>query len=120
MVGNIKGEGIVNSIVFHTNYYGVALGYSVDDGPIRFINNGHCLKNFGADNLNAIVLPVFLLYYNGRNDLSLVINTPIGFKKSFKIYFINSDRKDHTIDSLHVYLYGKNIETGEGNLLKGF
>jgi hypothetical protein len=118
-VGNIKGEGVISSIVFHTDYYGIALGYSVDDRSIIWINNGHCLYNWGANRPNAALLPVFLLYYNSQNDLSIAVNTPIGFKNSFKLYFMNSDNKDHNIDSLHLYLYGKNIQTGQGNLLRG-
>jgi len=119
LIGHIRGDGIAKSIVFHTDYYGIAIGYSVDDNPIIWINNGHCLKNWGADSPNAILLPVFLLYYNSQDDLSITVNTPIGFKKSLKIYFINSDSKVHNIDSLHLYLYGKNIQVGQGNFLKG-
>ena len=34
LIGHIQGEGIIETIVFHTDYYGIAVGYSVDDNPI--------------------------------------------------------------------------------------
>jgi len=118
-VGHIKGEGIIQAITFHSNYDGITVCYSVDGEQIHWINNGSCLKNWGADKEQAQSLPVFLLEYKNRYNLSIAINTPIAFKESFKLYFHNRDKKKvRSIDSLHLYMYGKNIHSGEGNLLQ--
>jgi len=119
LVGCIKGEGLIQAIVFHTNYFGITMGYAVNGEKINWINNGLCLKKWGADRLNAQSMPVFLVEYKNRYNLSIAVNTPIAFRDSFKLYFHNRDkRKTRSIDSLHLYMYGKNIHPGEGNLLR--
>jgi hypothetical protein len=119
LVGNITGEGVVQSIAFQAGYYGIAVAYSCDDGEIIAINNADCLKEWGADSKNAENMPVSLLYYKSKYDLAIAVNTPILFKKSFKLYFLNSEKeKSYQIRSLHLYGYFKNMGSGNGNKLK--
>ncbi len=119
LVGDIEGSGVIHAIVFHTNYYGVGIGYQTDNNPIIWVNNGHCLKNMKAYCSYNPNLSVCLLYYHSRYNLSIFLNTPLFFNKKFKLYFTNSYEKEKSIDSLHVYLYGSNIKAADNNLLLG-
>lgn len=121
LVGSLKGEGVVKAIVFHTNCHNISVGYSADNQRISWINNGNCLQNMRAYGPNAGCLPVFLLEYKGANDLAIAVNTPLSFKSSFRLFFKDDNHTGylhHLINSLHLYMYGMNIEAGEGNLLK--
>lgn len=117
LIGNLQGEGIIQSITFATNYYGVVIGYSIDGSDIIWINNGNCLIDWGADSLNAKTLPVYLLYYKNKSDLAIAINTPLKFKKEIKIYFYNSSPDSKWIRSLHIYGYFKNLKPAKENKL---
>ena len=119
LFGHVKGAGIVQSIAFHPNSSGVGVGYSVDgQDEIHWINNGHCLSEWKAYSPQAIGMPVTLLEWNGDDDLAIGINTPLFYEKEFKLYFVNSQKDDKHIRSLHLYGYFKDFSFGEGNRLR--
>ena len=84
-VGHLVGKGIVKAITFQAGYYGLSVGYRTDGGDLVFISNGECLKAWGADSAQARGLPARLLYWNGRHDLAIAVQTPLRFERSFDL-----------------------------------
>ena len=118
LVGNIEGSGIIQAMAFHTDYYGVTIGFSVDNKKIHWINNGDCLLNWSANSANAANFPVTLLSYKSKNDLSIGVNALLPFKKNIKLYVTNSGNQNREINSFHVYGYFKNLRFGPNNHLQ--
>jgi hypothetical protein len=85
LVGHIKGRGVVDAMAFHSGYYGIAVGYSVDGGEVRWINNGHCLKKWGAS-ISTQNMPVRLLSWIDEFDLQIAVQSPISFKKTQALF----------------------------------
>ncbi len=119
LVAAIRGEGQVTALCFRTDYYGVWFGCQVDGSPLVVAHNGHCLQNMGLIGSAADGMPYFLPYFNGPEDLSLACRAPIPFERGLRLWMGNSHPTEaKRCIGLHVYVTGRGIEPGEGNLLE--
>jgi hypothetical protein len=118
LVGHFQGQGVVDGIVFRTDYYGVWFGCQQDDYPFVVMHNGDCLQNMGLIGAAGASMDCYLPYYNGPDDLAIAFRKPLQFNHRFRLWMGNSHpEQSKKCIGLHVYVTGRFIEPAEGNQL---